>query len=198
MRSFTFASLGFTALFALPLAFADPTALPPHSIEPTPSSHLFPRGSGTVDTAVASLESSVLSLANSAQKAVKGQGVCSSNSTCAGFIHFAQICSQKGDSAAIAGCICSSTSLEVMNACTNCISSNSVKANANHFSMFCNTASSTLALLAASQTPTTLLPSTTPSPSSPSTHDDDQHSGVGRVGASSVLLGLLAMGSWLI
>ncbi|GAA5962000.1 hypothetical protein JCM3765_007192 [Sporobolomyces pararoseus] len=129
-----------------------------------------------------------MSLANSASKAVKGQGVCSSNSTCAG---------EKEDSAAIAGCICSSTSLEVMNACTNCISNNAVKANANHFSSFCNSASSTLAILAASQTQTqsTSLPSSTSSSS-------EQHSGAspsllrsakGAVAVTAGLIGVVAM-----
>ncbi|GAA6017091.1 hypothetical protein JCM11491_003253 [Sporobolomyces phaffii] len=176
MRSSLFAL--FAALVAFAFAQRVPD-LPPHSISPTPSSsQLFRRGSATLDSAASSLESSVMSLANSATKAVKGQGVCASNSTCAGFIHFAQTCSEKGDAAAIAGCICSATSLEVMNACTNCISSNSVKANANHFSSFCNSASSTLALLAASasasaSSPTSVAPSSIP-------HDQQHHSGAGR------------------
>ncbi|GAA5994248.1 hypothetical protein JCM5350_001821 [Sporobolomyces pararoseus] len=141
-----------------------------------------------------------MSLANSASKAYRGQGVCSSNTTCGGFLHFAQICSDKGDSAAIAGCICSSKSLEIVNACTNCISNNAVKANANQFSSFCNSASSTLAILAASQTQTqsTILPSSTSSP-------NDQHSGAPSIllsgGKGTVLvlaIGLIGISSSLI
>ncbi|GAA5840051.1 hypothetical protein JCM5353_008101, partial [Sporobolomyces roseus] len=201
MRSFSSKLLALTALFTL--SFAHGNDLPPHSIAPTasfPSTsslHLFPRGSSTLDSAAAALESSVLSFANSASKAVRGQGVCSSNGTCAGFIHFAKTCSEKEDSTAIASCICSASSLEVMNACSDCqypyvsslvdtsarsditaqsdekgISSNSVKINANHFSSFCNTASSTLAILAASATPTAIPSALIPSPSS-----HDEHSG---------------------
>ncbi|GAA5912403.1 Pst1p [Sporobolomyces salmoneus] len=132
-----------------------------------------------------------MALASSASKAVKGQGVCSSNSTCAGFIHFAQICSEKEDSAAIAGCICSAASLEVMNACTDCISSNNVKANANRFSSFCNQASSTLAALAATQTSSTIFPSST------SNSNNDNHSGASAlyapIGVTGMVIGVLGV-----
>ncbi|GAA5844093.1 hypothetical protein JCM3766R1_004520 [Sporobolomyces carnicolor] len=163
--------------------------LPPHSIAPTHSSttslrhkphrssRLVARGGGQNDDSDedvgTSFERSIMSLANSASKAVRAQGVCSSDATCGGFIQFAQICSEREDSAAIAGCICSATSLQVMNACTNCISSNSVKENANRFSSFCNSASSTLALLAATSTSST---SSSPSATSTTSHSSASRS----------------------
>lgn len=80
--------------------------LPPHSIAPTHSStslrhkphrssRLIPRGGGqnddSDDDVGTSFERSIMSLANSASKAVRAQGVCSSDATCGGFIQFAQV-----------------------------------------------------------------------------------------------------------
>ncbi|GAA6063689.1 hypothetical protein JCM10212_003356 [Sporobolomyces blumeae] len=139
------------------------------------------RGSATLDSAATALESSVVSIANAATKAVKGQGVCSSEGTCAGFIRAANTCSGKDDATAIAECICSETSLDVMVACTDCIASGSIKTNAKYFESFCAKASATLAILAAETTsPSPSSTSFTPSSSTPPLRQSSTGSASGR------------------